>query len=127
MRGLLAGLLIALIIVAVALAVAAIGALGVAAIGLMLHRWFDLTQWQGSLLALTMAFGLGYLVFRLAVQASPVPPWEGEWDDVEEDEEDEETPDEAPPIVPWRRTRPTPGELPGQKSAGQTRRPSGKG
>ena len=48
MRGLLAGLLVALIISTVALLVATIGAVGVAAIGLLLTRWFDLTQWQGT-------------------------------------------------------------------------------
>ena len=51
MRGLLAGLLVALIISTVALLVATIGAVGVAAIGLLLNRWFDLTQWQGTIIA----------------------------------------------------------------------------
>ena len=50
-----AGLLVALLISAVALLVAAVGALGVAAIGLLLQHWFDLTQWQGTLIALAVA------------------------------------------------------------------------
>jgi hypothetical protein len=123
MRGLLAGLLVALIISAVALLVAALGALGVSAIGLLLHRWFDLTQWQGTLIALTVTMSLGYLVYKLAAQVPGPERWEGEWGDWdEEDEEDEE----EPPIVPWRRSRPTPGELPEQKPAGGTNKAGGK-
>lgn len=117
MRTLLAGLLVALVIATVALAIAALGALGVAAIGLLLHHWFDLTQWQGSIIALTVALGLGYLVFRLAAPPPAAPSWEGEWGDWEDDETEEEVPDEEPPIVPWRRSRPAPSELPAQKPA----------
>ena len=118
MRSLLAGLLVALIISAVALLVAALGALGVSAIGLLLHRWFDLTQWQGTLIALAVAISLGYLVYKLATQVPGPARWEGDLGDewYDEDEDDEEDVEE-PPIVPWRRTRPTPGELPEQKPA----------
>ncbi len=123
MRSLLAGLLIALIISAVALLVAALGALGVSVIGLLLHRWFDLTQWQGTLIALAVTISLGYLVYKLATQVPGPARWEGDLSDewYEEDEEDVE----EPPIVPWRRTRPTPGDLPEQKpSAGTGKTPS---
>ena len=48
------------------LVIAAVGSLGVAAIGLLLSHWFDLSQWQGTLIALAMTFGLGYLVYKLA-------------------------------------------------------------
>lgn len=113
MRGLFAGLLVALLIAAVALLIAAVGALGVAAIGWLLQHWFDLSQWQGTLVALIVALGLGYLVYRLAAQP-PIPStWEPDWDDWEPEEDDEE----EPPIVPWRRSRPTPGALPSDQPA----------
>ncbi len=127
MRGLLAGLLIALLVSAVALLVAAVGALGVAAIGLLLHRWFELTQWQGTLIALAVTLGLGYLVYKLVAQTPVTPSWPSEWDDWDGNTEDED--DEAdhaaeallaqaePPIVPWRRNRPTPGDLSQEKPA----------
>lgn len=114
MRGLLAGLLSALIIAAVALLVAAVGALGVAAIGWLLQRWFDLSQWQGTLVALIVALGLGYLVYKLAAQPEISATWEPGWDDWEPDNDVDGAEDE-PPIVPWRRNRPTPGELPAEK------------
>lgn len=112
MRSLFAGLLIALLIATVALLVAAIGSLGVAAIGWLLQHWFDLSQWQGTLIALIVTLGLGYLVYKLAAQPSIPATWEPAWDDWEPDEDEEE---DEPPIVPWRRNRPTPGELPPEK------------
>jgi hypothetical protein len=116
MRGLLAGLLVALIISTVALLVATIGAVGVAAIGLLLTRWFDLTQWQGTVIALAVTMGLGYLVYKLASQVPAEQPWN---DDLDEWEDGVDVTDEveAPPIVPWRRSRPTQGELPPEKPA----------
>jgi len=120
MRGLLAGLVIAILVILVALFGAALGAFGIAAIGWLLHRAFDLTQWQGSLIVLAVAIGLGYLVFRLAVVPLTPPVWSGDWDSWDDDVEDaaaSAADDEAePPIVPWRRQRPTPGELPAQES-----------
>ena len=120
MRGLLAGLLVALIISTVALLVATIGALGVSAIGLLLHRWFDLTQWQGTLIALGVTVSLGYLVYKLAAQVPAAQPWTDDWD---EDDEEEVAEVEAPPIVPWRRNRPTQGELPPEKPATGSKKP----
>jgi hypothetical protein len=116
MRGLLAGLLVALIISTVALLVATIGAVGVALIGLLLNRWFDLTQWQGTLIALAVTVGLGYLVYKLASQVPAEQPWNGNGEawDKEADDIDQV---EEPPIVPWRRSRPTQGELPAEKTA----------
>lgn len=128
MRGLFAGLLVALIISAVALLVATIGALGVAAVGLLLHRWFDLSQWQGTVVALGVTISLGYLVYKLASQVPTSQPWEKGWEDWEDEEDEEEEPEvEEPPIVPWRRNRPTPGELPEQKATGRTSKTTGKG
>ncbi len=112
MRGIFAGLIVAFIIVVIALLVATLGALGVAAIGLLLHRWFDLTQWQGSLIALAVALGVGFLASRMAAFGAPAsePDWL-EWDD----EEDDEDSGVEPPIVPWRRQRPTQGDLPSER------------
>jgi hypothetical protein len=116
MRGLLAGLVIAILVIVVALLGAALGAFGIAAIGWLLHRVFDLTQWQGSLIALAVATGLGYLVFRLAVVPLTPPVWTGDWDSWENADESAGQHEAEPPIVPWRRQRPTPGELPPQES-----------
>jgi hypothetical protein len=116
MRGLLAGLLVALIISTVALLVATIGAVGVAAIGLLLNRWFDLTQWQGTLIALAVTMSLGYLVYKLAAQVPAEQPWSDDFDKWEDDGSEADQVAE-PPIVPWRRSRPTQGDLPAEKPA----------
>ncbi len=119
MRGTLAGLIIALVIVLIALFVAALGALGIAAIGWLLSRWFDLTQWQGSLIALPGALGIGYALYRMS-GASPTAS-EPEWIEWEEPDEDVE-PSESP-IVPWRRQRPIEGNLsPKEQKPGAPRR-----
>ncbi|OQA41974.1 MAG: hypothetical protein BWY52_02378 [Chloroflexi bacterium ADurb.Bin325] len=117
MRGLLAGLVIAILVIVVALLGAALAAFGIAAIGWLLHRTFDLTQWQASLLTLAVMSGLAYLVFRLiAVPAGP-SIWDADLGPWQETVEDSAEPDEPePPIVPWRRQRPTPGQLPSQSS-----------
>ncbi len=115
MRGLLAGLVIAILVILVALFGAALGAFGFAAIGWLLHRVFDLTQWQGTLVALAVGVGLGYLVFRLAVVPMTPPVWSGDWDSWEDVGEDDVPDEPEPPIVAWRRQRPTPGELPTQQ------------
>jgi len=107
---------IALIIVAVALLVATLGALGVAFIGSLLHRWFDLTQWQGSLIALAVSLGVGFIAYRLASYQEPREPQWLDWDDL--DDESQETQDGAanePPIPAWRARRPTQGELPSDR------------
>ncbi len=114
MRNLLGGLLIAILIVLLVLLIAAFGAVGVAAIGWLLQRWFDLTQWQGTLTALGVAAGLAFLVYKLVAQPSVPTIWEDdmdEWDDAAAEPEAVE----EPPIVPWRRSRPTQGDLPIQK------------
>ncbi len=107
MRGLITGLLVAIIVLALALAATTVGSLGVAAVGWLLQRWFDLTQWQGSVIA------LGVLVFKGFIQ--PTTPWNDsgldDYDDDDWDDEDDEDEDDEPPIVPWRRSRPTPGNL----------------
>ena len=112
MRGMLAGLIVALIVVVVALLVSTFGALGVAAIGWLLHRWFDLTQWQGSLIALAVALGIGFIAYRLA--SSPETHGEPDWIDWDDLDDDDEAASE-PPIVPWRRQRPTQGDLPPER------------
>ncbi len=115
MRNLFGGLVIAILIVLLVLLIAAFGALGIAAIGWLLQHWFDLTQWQGTLTALGVAGGLAFLVYKLIAQPTIPTIWEGDLAEWEEDGEPQTT--EEPPIVPWRRNRPTPGELPPQKPA----------
>ena len=102
MRGFAASLLVAILVLAIALAAATLGALGIAAIGWLLHRWFDLTQWQGTLIALGVAVGLGFVVYKLVAEPSNPSVWDENWDEEEEVEEEVE----EPQIVPWRRSRP---------------------
>lgn len=118
MRGLLASLAVAVFFVAVALVAAGFGAVGLAFIGLLLHRWFDLSQWQGTLVALAVAVGLSALVYKIAQAPTEPSAWvdDGELDEAPEIEES--------PVVPWRRSRPTPGELPPSRSSGK-RKPGG--
>ena len=118
MRGFIAGLLVAAIVLIIALVVAAVGALGVAVVGWLLHRWFDLSQWQGTVIAFGVAVCLGLLIYKMAAMPTMSADEEEEWEGEEEEPE--------PPIVPWRRSRPTPGELPPQKPASGATRPAGK-
>lgn len=117
MRGLFATLIVAALFIAVALFAATFGSIGVALIGSLLHRWFDLTQWQGSLIALAVAAGLTLVIYRLSHAPVQSAAWQDDWED-DADEAEEEPEVVEPPIVPWRRSRPTPGELPSEKSAG---------
>lgn len=121
MRGVLAGLIIALVIVFVALLVATLGALGVAAIGWLLSQWFELTQWQGSLIALAVALSIGFAVYRLS--SAPEPRAEPDWMVWDEDADENDRAPE-PPVVAWRRQRPTEGNLPSDRPAA---RPKPKG
>ena len=118
MRGLLASLVLAVLFIVVALVAAAFGAVGVAFIGSLLHRWFDLSQWQGTLVALVVAIGLGLVVYKIT--QAPVEPT------VIMDDWEEEPEQAEPPVVPWRRNRPTPGELPSSKPATDRRSASSK-
>jgi membrane protein implicated in regulation of membrane protease activity len=126
MRGIIAGLLVAALLVAVALVIAAVGSLGVAAIGLMLHRLFDLTQWQATLIALAVGASLSYVVYRVVAAASEPSTFGNGWGKEADEEEEEEEEEAEPPIVPWRRSRPTPGQLPPEKPASTRGKPAGK-
>ncbi len=117
MRGLFATLVVAVLFIVIALLAAAFGSVGVALVGLLLHRWFDLTQWQGSLIALAVAAGLTLVIYKLSHSPAQPATWQDDWEDDEEEDEDEPEVIE-PPIVPWRRSRPTPGELPSDRSSG---------
>lgn len=117
MRGLFATLVVAVLFIVIALLAAAFGSVGVALVGLLLHRWFDLTQWQGSLIALAVAAGLTLVIYKLSHSPAQPATWQDDWEDDEEEDEDEPEVIE-PPIVPWRRNRPTPGELPSDRSSG---------
>ena len=118
MRGIFASLIIAVLFMVVALVAAAFGAVGVAFIGSHLHRWFDLSQWQGTLVALVVALALALLVYKItqgpAEPAILTDAWEEEPEPVES------------PVVPWRRNRPTPGELPSSKPTTDKRSESSK-
>ena len=118
MRNLLSGLLLAVLIILLVLIIATAGALGIAAIGWLLHHWFDLTQWQGTLTTLATAGGLAFLLYKLLATPLPTPMWTGDLEDEDENEEWEEEPEPViePPIVPWRRNRPTQGDLPAEKN-----------
>jgi hypothetical protein len=106
-RSPVAGLIVGLVIVVLALLVAFVAAVGIAFIGLLLSRWFDLTQWQGSLIALAALGIVGLLAYRLIDSPTYSEP---EWLDF--DYEDPEPEPAEPPIVPWRRQRPTQGQPP---------------
>ena len=116
MRSFLAGLIVAVIILAIALLAAAIGALGVGAVGWLLTLVFELSQWEGTLVAFGVAISLGLLVYRIVTHPFPTT-WESVASDYEDEEEEEEE-EEAPPIVQWRRSRPTPGTLPSENRSG---------
>ena len=88
MRGMLAGLIVAFVIVVIALLVALLGGLGVAAIGWLLSHWFDLSQWQGSLIALAVALGVGFVIYRMVAYNAPFEA-EPEWIDWAEEDEEE--------------------------------------
>lgn len=108
MRSPIATLSATLLVIAAAL-ITAVGALGIALIGALLSRWFELTQWQGSLLALGVLLAVALLLYRLleSDRYTDEPEW------LSLDEAELETPAE-PPIVAWRRERPTQGQPPAQ-------------
>jgi hypothetical protein len=108
MRSLAASILMFLLLAVVVLVVALVASLGVAAMGWVVSRVFDLTQWQGTLVALGVTLGTGFLLYQLGGPPAPVvaPVDYDEWDD----DDPEET-----PLVPWRQRRPTPGQLPAEK------------
>jgi len=118
MRGLFASLVIAVLFMVVALVAATFGAVGVAFIGSLLHRWFDLSQWQGTIVALVVALALALLVYKVTQAPAEPTILTDEW-------EEEPEPVESP-VVPWRRNRPTPGELPSSKPATDKRSESSK-
>lgn len=110
MRSSIAGLLVAFVIVIVALLIAFVGALGIAVIGLLLSRWFELSQWQGSLIGMGALLGVAVALYRVLTFPRYVEPDWMDFDDFDEEEEPE--PATEPPIVPWRRQRPTQGQPP---------------
>lgn len=106
MRSLVTSLVTFLLLAVVVLVAALFAAVGVGAIGWLVARIFDLTQWQGTLLALGVTLGVGFLVYQFGGPPAPVaaePTW-GEWND-------SPRPPESP-VVPWRKRRPTEGRLP---------------
>ena len=116
MRSILSTLFMILLLGAIVLVGATVAAFGIGAVGWLVHRVFGLTQWQGSLIALGSVLGVGYLMYQFGGPPAPVitrgPDWV-DWDDDDLDDEDE-TPE--PPVVAWRQRRPTPGQLPTDKT-----------
>jgi hypothetical protein len=117
-RGIFAGLVIGFIITVISLFISAVGAVGISLIGLLLSSWFELSQWQGSLIALVIALGVGAAIYRMTVAPSSEP----EWMALDEVDEPAEVGAGDPPIVPWRRQRPTQGDPP---SRSQPKPPEG--
>ncbi len=116
-----ASLLLAVIVLVAVVVATAVGALGVTAIGWLLHRWFDLTQWQGTLVSSGVAIGLGYLFMRIFLLPA-LTSWEPGLDEEEYEKEEKEEEKEKPPIVHWQRSRTTPGTPSASKPTGGSRR-----
>jgi hypothetical protein len=109
-----ANLMLVIGLIVVVLVATMASALGVAWVGRVLHRLFDLSQWQGTVIAFGIAAGFVSLVYKiLSVPSSPFGP--GIWDyELDEDDDFDEIVEE-PLIVPWRRSRSGSGEKSGQK------------
>ncbi len=103
LRTILAVALLLLLILVVALALGLAGALGIVAVGWVVTRAFsDLSLFEASLIALIAETGLLLVAYRLlTISFNPVVKVGVEEEEGEEEEEFE------PPIVPWRRSRPT--------------------
>ncbi len=108
LRTILAVAFLLLLILAVALALSLAGALGIVAVGWVVTRAFsDLSLFEASLIALIAEAGLLLVAYRfLTIAFNPVVK-------VGEEEEEEEEEEFEPPIVPWRRSRPTHKAHPG--------------
>lgn len=118
MRSIVASLIMFLLLAVVVLVVALLASLGVSGIGWIVAQLFNLTQWQGTIVALVVSMGAGFLVYQLGGRPGPVvTPF-----DFEDWEEEYEEPEE-PPVVAWRQRRPTPGDLPAQTHAKGKRTP----
>lgn len=97
----LVGLLLSVIFVVLTLIVSA----GIALVGWVLSLIFPLSMVQGVIVAGLVGAGVAYLMYVFFRDIPlPGPPLEEEEDEWEEDEDEED----EPPIVPWRRRRPTP-------------------
>ena len=75
-------------------------------------RNHGLSQGQGSLIALAVAISVGVAAYRLAEggDAHGEPGWI-EWDEAD----GKDVAIIEPPVVPWRRQRPTQGDLPSNR------------
>jgi len=107
-----ASVLLTLLVVVVLLAVVLAVTLGFAGVGWVVNRAFGMGLLQSTAIAVAIGFGVAYFVFR-AFSMPDLGSGEGWGDWMEEDEdwdewEDEEEEEDEPPIVPWRRHRPTP-------------------
>lgn len=103
----LASVILLFLLLLIVLFVGLVGALGVGAIGWVVAQVFALTQWQGTLVALGVTLGLGFLVYQLGLP--PPLPEVVEADFDEWNDSDAAGPAE-PPIVSWRQRRPQPAD-----------------
>ncbi len=104
MHRLLGAVLLALLLLTLILAAVLAVTLGFAGIGWVVNRAFAIGQLESTAIAVVIGFGFTYIVYRIF--SVPILEVEEDWEEWEEEEGEEN----EPPIVPWRRHRPTPAE-----------------
>lgn len=110
MRVIITTALLVLLIILLLLVLTFAASVGIALVGWVLNLIFPaLSVFQGSLIAFGVGLGVTFGFARL-MSTFPSPPSEDEEDEDEDEEDDQEF---EPPIVRWRRERPTPS-LPSQ-------------
>lgn len=114
-----ASVLLSLLLVALVLAAVLAVTLGFVGIGWVVNRIFDMGLLESTAIAVAIGFGFAYVVYRI-FSVSVFEP-EEDWEDEEWEEWDEEEEEEEPPIVPWRRHRPTPAEPEETRQRGRKR------
>lgn len=107
MRRFFASVLLTLIVAVVLLAVVLAVALGFVGVGWVVDRAFGTGLLPSTAIVVVVGVGVAFFVLR-ALSMPDLRPEEDleDWDEWEEEEEENE-----PPIVPWRRHRPTPADL----------------
>ncbi|MBC8447168.1 MAG: hypothetical protein H8D78_05410 [Chloroflexi bacterium] len=108
----LISVLLTLLVGAVILAVVLAVTLGFVGVGWVVNRAFGLGLLESTAIAVAVGFGVAYSVFRTfsMPDLSSDEDWEDDEDWDEWEDEEEEVEEDEPPIVPWRRHRPTPAD-----------------
>lgn len=101
MHRFIGAMLLTLLILVFILASVLAATLGFASIGWVVNRVFPMGLLQSTALAVVVGAGLAYIAYHFFSMLILREEWE-EWEEEEEDFE--------PPVVPWRRHRPTPAE-----------------